>query len=158
MAKKKKAATAEAAVQQDDAGEQPSTSGRGRSYTVSMAVPGSMIDNTQNIEFATFVAGQVGNSRHRGGSCHQCVTSAWISHIRSELAPPQSHLQLSNSELVEFAIVQLLEQEQQAVPCFRCRGLKIICRSAQHTAQGQQLLLAVTLHLHQLIRSRIKFL
>ncbi|WIA13416.1 hypothetical protein OEZ85_006996 [Tetradesmus obliquus] len=59
MAKKKKAAPADAAAQQDAAGEQPSTSGRGRSYTVSMAVPGSMIDNTQNIEFATFVAGQV---------------------------------------------------------------------------------------------------
>lgn len=59
MAKKKKAAPAEAAAQQDDAAEQPSTSGRGRLYTVSMAVPGSMIDNTQNIEFATFVAGQV---------------------------------------------------------------------------------------------------
>lgn len=31
----------------------------GRPYTVSMAVSSSMIDNTQNIEFATFVAGQV---------------------------------------------------------------------------------------------------
>lgn len=38
-------------------GDNPSTSGR--KYTVSMAVPGSIIDNTQNIEFATFVAGQV---------------------------------------------------------------------------------------------------
>jgi hypothetical protein len=38
-------------------GDGPSTSGR--CYTVSMAVPGSIIDNTQNIEFATFVAGQV---------------------------------------------------------------------------------------------------
>jgi predicted SPOUT superfamily RNA methylase MTH1 len=37
--------------------DQPSTSGR--RYTVSMAVPGSIIDNTQNFEFATFVAGQV---------------------------------------------------------------------------------------------------
>lgn len=64
MAKKKKAAPADAAAQQDAAGEQPSTSGRGRSYTVSMAVPGSMIDNTQNIEFATFVAGQVGRVAH----------------------------------------------------------------------------------------------
>jgi hypothetical protein len=70
MAKKKKAAPAEAAAQQDDAGEQPSTSGRGRPYTVSMAVPGSMIDNTQNIEFATFVAGQVRTARHGYCSCH----------------------------------------------------------------------------------------
>jgi predicted SPOUT superfamily RNA methylase MTH1 len=31
----------------------------GRRWTVSMAVPGSMIENTQNLEFATFVAGQV---------------------------------------------------------------------------------------------------
>lgn len=31
----------------------------GRAYTVSMAVPGSIIDNTQSIEFATFVAGQI---------------------------------------------------------------------------------------------------
>lgn len=40
------------------AAPQPSTSGR--PYTVSMAVSSSSIDNTQNIEFATFVAGQVG--------------------------------------------------------------------------------------------------
>ena len=32
---------------------------QGRKWTVSMAVPGSMIENTQNLEFATFVAGQV---------------------------------------------------------------------------------------------------
>jgi hypothetical protein len=51
MSKKSKLAAKEAA---DDG---PSTSGR--RWTVSMAVPGSIIDNTQNIEFATFVAGQV---------------------------------------------------------------------------------------------------
>ncbi|GBF98374.1 hypothetical protein Rsub_10769 [Raphidocelis subcapitata] len=33
--------------------------GAGRRYTVSMAVPGSMIDNTQSFEMANFVAGQV---------------------------------------------------------------------------------------------------
>lgn len=32
----------------------------GRRYTVSLAVPGSVIDNTQSMEFAIFVAGQVG--------------------------------------------------------------------------------------------------
>jgi methyltransferase len=37
--------------------EPASTSGR--PFTVSVAVPGSIIDNTQNLEFATFVAGQV---------------------------------------------------------------------------------------------------
>lgn len=31
----------------------------GRRFTVSMAVPGSIIDNTQSFEMATFVAGQV---------------------------------------------------------------------------------------------------
>lgn len=31
----------------------------GRSYTVSMAIPGSIIENTQNLEHATFVAGQI---------------------------------------------------------------------------------------------------
>lgn len=31
----------------------------GRQWTVSIAVPGSVIDNTQNAEFATFVAGQI---------------------------------------------------------------------------------------------------
>jgi predicted SPOUT superfamily RNA methylase MTH1 len=53
MGKKGKQAAREAAVADDG----PSTSGR--RWTVSMAVPGSIIDNTQNIEFATFVAGQV---------------------------------------------------------------------------------------------------
>lgn len=33
--------------------------GTGRAWTVSIAVPGSIIDNTQNLEFATFVAGQI---------------------------------------------------------------------------------------------------
>ena len=33
--------------------------GNGRAWTVSIAVPGSIIDNTQNLEFATFVAGQI---------------------------------------------------------------------------------------------------
>ena len=33
--------------------------GSGRAWTVSIAVPGSIIDNTQNLEFATFVAGQI---------------------------------------------------------------------------------------------------
>ncbi|KAI8467461.1 MAG: putative RNA methyltransferase-domain-containing protein [Monoraphidium minutum] len=33
--------------------------GPGRRYTVTMAVPGSMIDNTQSFEMANFVAGQV---------------------------------------------------------------------------------------------------
>ncbi len=31
----------------------------GRPWTVSIAVPGSVIDNTQNVEFATYVAGQI---------------------------------------------------------------------------------------------------
>lgn len=31
----------------------------GRPWTVSIAVPGSIIDNTQNTEFATYVAGQL---------------------------------------------------------------------------------------------------
>jgi hypothetical protein len=100
MAKKKKAAAAEAAAQQDDAGEQPSTSGRGRPYTVSMAVPGSMIDNTQNIEFATFVAGQVRTARHGYCSCHLCDTSAWhddaSADSRSKPAPVQLRLRLGN--------------------------------------------------------------
>jgi hypothetical protein len=78
MAKKKKAAAADAAAQQDAADEQPSTSGRGRSYTVSMAVPGSMIDNTQNIEFATFVAGQVG----RKIICTRCLLFLGLCYIR----------------------------------------------------------------------------
>lgn len=47
--------TAVGAIPADDSA--PSTSGR--RYTVSMAVPGSIIDNTQNFEFATFVAGQI---------------------------------------------------------------------------------------------------
>lgn len=32
---------------------------QGRTWTVSIAVPGSVIDNTQNVEYATFVAGQI---------------------------------------------------------------------------------------------------
>ncbi|KAF8058136.1 Spo [Scenedesmus sp. PABB004] len=40
-------------------GDADKTSTSGRPYTLSMAVCASMIDNTQNIEFATFVAGQV---------------------------------------------------------------------------------------------------
>jgi hypothetical protein len=112
MAKKKKAAPAEAAAQQDDAGEQPSTSGRGRAYTVSMAVPGSMIDNTQNIEFATFVAGQVGTARHGLCSCHPCVTSAChdasyhaSANGRSKLTLVQLHLQLSNCKTAETLVL-----------------------------------------------------
>ena len=31
----------------------------GRPWTLSIAVPGSVIDNTQNMELATFVAGQI---------------------------------------------------------------------------------------------------
>jgi hypothetical protein len=60
MAKsKRKAAGAAAAAPSSQPSENgPSTSGR--PYTVSMGVSSSMIDNTQNIEFATFVAGQVG--------------------------------------------------------------------------------------------------
>lgn len=33
--------------------------GAGRHYTVSFAVPGSVIDNTQTMEAATLVAGQI---------------------------------------------------------------------------------------------------
>jgi len=62
MAKSKRKQPADNSEQHDtpDA-EAPSTSGR--SYTVSLAVSSSMIDNTQNLEFATFVAGQVRLSR-----------------------------------------------------------------------------------------------
>lgn len=43
--------------------EQEDPQPSGRAWTVSLAVPGSIIDNTQNMEFAMFVAGQV----RRGG-------------------------------------------------------------------------------------------
>lgn len=56
MAKSKRKAAA-GDSQEAGAADGPSTSGR--PYTVSMAVSSSSIDNTQNIEFATFVAGQV---------------------------------------------------------------------------------------------------
>jgi hypothetical protein len=57
MAKKRKQqAEEEAAPAPEQQDPQPS----GRQYTVSLAVPGSVIDNTQNMEFAVFVAGQVG--------------------------------------------------------------------------------------------------
>lgn len=75
MAKSKRKAAAAAAepeqTQQGGSGSNadgPSTSGR--PYTVSMAVSSSSIDNTQNIEFATFVAGQV-----RLGATH-CLLKA----------------------------------------------------------------------------------
>jgi hypothetical protein len=64
MAKsKRKAAAGE--PQQAGAEDGPSTSGR--PYTVTMAVSSSSIDNTQNIEFATFVAGQVRLKEVEGG-------------------------------------------------------------------------------------------
>lgn len=56
MAKSKRKSAA-GDSQLDGSDSTPSTSGR--PYTVSMAVSSSSIDNTQNIEFATFVAGQV---------------------------------------------------------------------------------------------------
>jgi hypothetical protein len=56
MAKSKRKGAAQE-PQQAGAEDGPSTSGR--PYTVTMAVSSSSIDNTQNIEFATFVAGQV---------------------------------------------------------------------------------------------------
>lgn len=55
MAKSKRKSAGDS--QLDGSDSTPSTSGR--PYTVSMAVSSSSIDNTQNIEFATFVAGQV---------------------------------------------------------------------------------------------------
>lgn len=58
MGKGKRKSVTEPSSGADAAADGPSTSGR--PYTVSMAVSSSSIDNTQNIEFATFVAGQVG--------------------------------------------------------------------------------------------------
>lgn len=67
----------------------PGTSGR--SYTVTLAVPGSLIDNTQNIEFATFVAGQVTAAQELEHICSSCHTrlkrsSSSSSNGRSHLA------------------------------------------------------------------------
>jgi hypothetical protein len=139
MAKKKKAAAADAAAQQDAAGVQPSTSGRGRSYTVSMAVPGSMIDNTQNIEFATFVAGQVGRSnlhvltaidrvvlhRHdlnRGDLVHLCG-----SHCTEQLQchhsclKQQYHQQKNSSSYLHTAVISGSGwQPGPQLPCTLC--------------------------------------
>lgn len=84
--KRKAAAAATAAAAADggragvaaaDGSSEPSTSGR--PYTVSMAVSSSSIDNTQNIEFATFVAGQV-------RSCHKLQTMAWLTTTHQQ--PP----------------------------------------------------------------------
>ncbi len=50
-------AAAASTAADEDMEEAPQTSGR--HYTLSMAVPGSIIDNTQNLELATFVAGQI---------------------------------------------------------------------------------------------------
>jgi hypothetical protein len=74
MAKSKRKA-AEGEPQQAGAEDGPSTSGR--PYTVTMAVSSSSIDNTQNIEFATFVAGQVRLKEVEGGG-------GWCLHRKRE--------------------------------------------------------------------------
>lgn len=61
------------AVSADTGCTQAAAAQRGRHYTISMAVPGSMIDNTQNLEFATFVASQVRSL----SVCQQQVCCCW---------------------------------------------------------------------------------
>eukprot|EP00191_Tetraselmis_sp_GSL018_P024834 CAMPEP_0177623146 /NCGR_PEP_ID=MMETSP0419_2-20121207/28747_1 /TAXON_ID=582737 /ORGANISM="Tetraselmis sp., Strain GSL018" /LENGTH=362 /DNA_ID=CAMNT_0019123679 /DNA_START=145 /DNA_END=1230 /DNA_ORIENTATION=- len=59
--KRPEAAVAEGASERPDESCSPEKSlhDQGRRYTVSMAVPGSVIDNTQSLELATAVAGQI---------------------------------------------------------------------------------------------------
>ena len=47
-----------AALERHDTAAQPAVA-KGRHYTVSIAIPGSVIDNTQTTELATAVAGQI---------------------------------------------------------------------------------------------------
>uniref|UniRef100_A0A061RAG8 Uncharacterized protein n=1 Tax=Tetraselmis sp. GSL018 TaxID=582737 RepID=A0A061RAG8_9CHLO len=59
--KRPEAAVTEGASERPDESCSPEKSlhDQGRRYTVSMAVPGSVIDNTQSLELATAVAGQI---------------------------------------------------------------------------------------------------
>jgi hypothetical protein len=82
--------------------------GPGRRFTVTMAVPGSIIDNTQNFEMANFVAGQVGpplstaaalQRQRRSGDANRVapglrnentLLASWAPHVvplRSEVRP-----------------------------------------------------------------------
>jgi hypothetical protein len=74
----------------------PSTSGR--PYTVTMAVSSSMIDNTQNIEFATFVAGQVRASRPG-----QATRWNWLDVLRQPGAPATRRVCVHNTHLLPAA-------------------------------------------------------
>ena len=67
----------------------------GRAWTLSIAVPGSIIDNTQNTEFATFVAGQV-------------ARTAAIFNVDEASETPFTHLETSQP------IHKALEQQMTA--------------------------------------------
>jgi hypothetical protein len=77
---------------------------QGRNWTLSIAVPGSIIDNTQNAEFATFVAGQIARAAaifnvdevHTSHALHTSVSSGIglsvvdASHVCNCMLPRQS--------------------------------------------------------------------
>lgn len=81
-----------------DGSSEPSTSGR--PYTVSMAVSSSSIDNTQNIEFATFVAGQVRRSCYKLQTillAQQRTSNSSVLFLPSALCPHRSHARQPSS-------------------------------------------------------------
>lgn len=57
------------------AGDAEASTSQGRPYTLSMAVAASTIDNAQNMEQATFIAGQVGSGP---GSSQRHLLRRWL--------------------------------------------------------------------------------
>jgi hypothetical protein len=127
-----------------DGSNEPSTSGR--PYTVTMAVSSSSIDNTQNIEFATFVAGQVrGKLRSASAQLHPCAASieptastpsCLLPYARSVPTTPQIARTAAIFNIDELVIIDDTPQRKDGTVS---AGAAFLARVAQYLETPQYL-------------------